>query len=114
MLDEEGTSRKARRVLRMPAAAEHSEQVEAALEHAAVARPERPLKLRVTRHAPSRPLLAQEDRPLGAISFVATLTHIPTTTLCNYSLAVRDAVFAVLASSLSRRLSRAINERLQP
>ena len=55
----------------MPAALESGEQAEATIEHVAVARPERPLKLRVTRHAPGRPLLSQKNRLVGFADIAA-------------------------------------------
>lgn len=59
----------------MPAALESGEQAEATIEHVAVARPERPLKLRVTRHAPGRPLLSQENRLIGLADVAAIVPH---------------------------------------
>lgn len=59
----------------MPAVLERGEQVEAALERVAVARPERPLKLRVTRHAPSRSVLAQENRLVGLADVAAIVLN---------------------------------------
>ena len=79
----------------MPAVLERGEQVEAALERVAVARPERPLELRVARIASSRPFLSQESRLIGLMSFVATITRISTPALCNFTLTVHDTAFAV-------------------
>lgn len=59
----------------MPAVLERSKQVEAALERIAVARPERPLELRVARHASSRPLLSQENRLIGLADVAAVVPH---------------------------------------
>ena len=59
----------------MPAVLERGEQVEAALERVAVARPERPLELRVARHASSRSLLAQENRLIGLADVAAVVPH---------------------------------------
>lgn len=59
----------------MPAILERGKQAEAALERVAVARPERPLKLRVTRHAPGRPLLAQEYRLVGLADAAAVALY---------------------------------------
>ena len=59
----------------MPAVLERGKQVEAALERVAVARPERPLELRVARHTPSCPLLAQEDRLKGLADVATVISH---------------------------------------
>ena len=59
----------------MPAVLERGEQIEAALERVAVARPERPLELRIARHAPGRPLLAQENRLIGLADVAAIVPH---------------------------------------
>lgn len=59
----------------MPAVLERSKQVEAALERVAVARPERPLELRVARHTPSCPLLAQGDRLKGLADVATVVSH---------------------------------------
>ena len=75
VLDGEGAAREVQRVLRMPAVLERGEQVEAALERVAVARPERPPKLRVARHASGRPLLSQENRLIGLADVAAIVPH---------------------------------------
>lgn len=59
----------------MPAVLERSKQVEATFERVAVARPERPLELRVARHASSRPLLSQENRLIGLADVAAIVPH---------------------------------------
>lgn len=74
-LDGEGAAREVQRVLHVPAVLERSEQVEATLECVAVARPKRPLKLSVARHAPSRPLLAQKNRLVGLSDVATVVSH---------------------------------------
>ena len=59
----------------MLAVLKRGEQVEAALERIAVARPERPLELRVARHTPSRSVLAQENRLVGLLEATSRLVN---------------------------------------
>ena len=61
----------------MPAVLERGEQVEAPLERVAVAHPERPLELRVARHAPCRPFLSQKDCLEGLSDVSAVLLNRP-------------------------------------
>ena len=75
VLDGKGTSREVQRVLRMSAVLEHGEQIKAATECVAVARPELPLELRVARHASGCPLLAQENRLIGLTSVAAVTPY---------------------------------------
>ena len=75
VLDGEVAVREVQRVLRVPAVLERGEQAEAALERVAVARPERPLELRVARHASGRLLLAQENRFKGLADVVVVVSY---------------------------------------
>ena len=75
VLDGEVAAREVQWVLHVPAVLERGKQVEAALELVAVARPERLPELRVTRHAPRRPLLAQENRLIGLADVAAVVLN---------------------------------------
>ena len=75
VLDGEVATPEVQRVLRVPAVLERGEQIEAALERVAVARPELPLELRVTRHTPGRPLLAQKDGLIGLPDVTTVIPH---------------------------------------
>ena len=59
----------------MPAILKRGEQIYAALERVAVARPERPLELHVARHAPSSPLFDQEGRLIGFADVAAAVPY---------------------------------------
>lgn len=75
VLDGEGATREVQRVLRVPAVLERCEQVEPPLERVAVARPEGSLELGVARHAPSSPILPQQDGLEGLADVPTVLSH---------------------------------------
>lgn len=96
---------KVQRVLLVIAVLERGEQIETSLERIAVARPERPLKLFVARHAPGRSLFAQKDGLVG-------LADIAPSSRTAFSRANRDG--GICRDRSSRHLGTAQRKRQLP